>query len=305
MSDRNYDHPDDRAIEQAWRQVMATTSRQERGASEPHGQRSGEAADPALVREYTELLGLLPYELAAASPPAQLKEAVMVRAGEASESAAAVASDGAGTPLAPLDAARRDIVPFERPAAGRKTPAPSPAWRYAQAAVLAASLVGVGFLSATVQQQHKQIGQLTGQLQASARSQEDNRTLRNRLEMVTTVARKAYPLRTVSTGRFGASSGNGTAQKPEGIVYVCGMHQQWYLSLHGLEPPAAGGEYHLWFMTEEGKVDGGVLDVRPGAPAEMEAQSMPDGTRGFLVTLEMPDEPESLTILLGESAINL
>ncbi len=58
-------------------------------------------------------------------------------------------------------------------------------------------------------------------------------------------------------------------------------------------------------MTEDGKVDGGVLEVRPGAPSEMEAQSMPSGTHGFLVTLETPDAPEGLQILLGESPINL
>ncbi len=32
---------------------------------------------------------------------------------------------------------------------------------------------------------------------------------------------------------------------------------------------------------------------------------MPSGTHGFLVTLETPDEPEGLQILLGESPINL
>ena len=48
------------------------------------------------------------------------------------------------------------------------------------------------------------------------------------------------------------ASGNDSARRPEGIVYVCGAHQQWYLSLRGLDPPAEGGEYHLWFMTEDG-----------------------------------------------------
>ena len=53
-------------------------------------------------------------------------------------------------------------------------------------------------------------------------------------------------------------------------------------------------------MTDGGKVDGGTLDVRPDAPAEREAMSMPDGTHGFLVTLEKPQQadPESLTVRL-------
>ncbi len=180
-------------------------------------------------------------------------------------------------------------------------------------------------MSATVRQQSQQIALLNDQVQASTLDQSDvlrarseMSTLRHRLDMITSVARHAYPLRTVSTsGRPSQAHGNGPmhgkepmhgkkpGQEPEGIVYVCGMHQQWYLSLHGLEPPADGGEYHLWFMTEEGKVDGGVLEVHADTASEMESPTMPAGTRGFLVTLEKPNEPESLTILLGESPINL
>ncbi len=284
MSDKNHDSQEDLAIEQAWDQLMAT-------GSEPRLLR-GERANPEQVREYIELLGLLPYELAAEVPPAHVKEKVMARA----------ASAGRGEPA---DAS--PVVPFERHAVERNISAPRPFWRIAQAAVLAASLVGVGFLSATVRQQNQQIAQLKDQAQASTldptdilRTRDEIRTLRNRLDMVTTVARQAYPLHTVQ-----AASPAESAHKPQGVVYVCGAHQQWYLSLHGLEPPAAGGEYHLWFMTGEGKVDGGVLDVRSDAPAEMEAPTMPAGTHGFLVTLETPDEPEGLEILLGESAINL
>ncbi len=77
------------------------------------------------------------------------------------------------------------------------------------------------------------------------------------------------------------------------------------MTLRGLEPPAAGGEYHLWFMTEAGKVDGGRLEVRDDASSEMEALTMPSGTQGFLVTLEQQDEPEGLAILLGDTPINL
>ena len=297
MNDRNHDHLEDLAIEQAWNQVMATSD-------EPRLPAGGEAADPELVREYTELLGLLPYELAPEVPPPHLKEAILARtAGPATrqESVIGVPSDADASP----------VVPFERPAA-REALSRRPVWRFAQAAVLAAGLLGLGYLSATVRQQSQQIALLNSHLESSTlgqdevqRARREVRTLRNRLNMVTTVARQAYHLRTVSTGRPVAVPDKDPAPQPEGIVYVCGAHQQWYLSLRGLEPPAAGGEYHLWFMTEDGKVDGGVLDVRSDAPSEMEAQSMPTGTHGFLVTLETPDEPEGLQILLGESPINL
>ncbi len=279
MNDRNQDrNPEDRAIEQAWSQVMAT-------GGEPRG---GEEADSRLVREYTELLGLLPYELAADVPPSHLKEEIMARA-------AGGASEAAEAP---------SVVPFKRPATRREAPASRPAWRTARAALLAAGLVGFGFLSATVWNQNRQIARLNDQVAASATDQnetlrvrEEMRALRSRLDMVTTVARQAYPLRTVSQ--------TGLEKPPAGMVYVCGNHQQWYLSLRGLSPPADGGEYHLWFMTEEGKVDGGILRVRSDASSEMEAPTMPPGTHGFLVTLEKRDEPEGLQILLSESAINL
>ena len=300
MSDRNHDHLEDRAIEQAWNQVMAT-------GHEPRLLPGGEAADPGLVREYTELLGLLPYELAPEVPPPHLKEAILARAAGSSEASRQEPASGV-----PPEGGASPVVPFERPAA-RETPSRSPIWRFAQAAVLAAGILGLGYLSATVRQQSQQIVQLNSQLESSTlgqdevlRVRDEVRTLRSRLNMVTNVARQAYHLRTVSTGRPAAMKpGKDPAPQPEGIVYVCGAHQLWYLSLRGLEPAAAGGEYHLWFMTKDGKVDGGVLDVRPGAPSEMEAQSMPAGTHGFEVTLETPDEPEGLQILLAESPINL
>ncbi len=297
MSDRKHDSQEDLAIEQAWNQVMAT-------GNEPRLLRGGEGANSEQVREYTELLGLLPYELTPEVPSPHVKEAIMARVGAGV--AAATSTEGSGT-----ETSEASPLPFERPA-NHAPPAQKPIWRFAQAAVLAASLVGLGFMSATVWQQNRQIDQLSQQVVDSNQRQiellqarEETQKLQQRLNMVTQVARYAYPMRTVSTGASGELAGRDQAQKPEGIVYVCGMHQQWYLSLRGLEPPAEGNEYHLWFMTEEGKMDGGVLDVKPGDPSEMAAQSMPKGTQGFLVTLETPDEPEGLEILLGESPVNL
>ncbi len=296
MNDRNHDrNPEDRAIEQAWRQVMAA-------GSGPRllplgGPRDSGDVDSELVREYTEVLGLLPYGLAAEVPPAHLKEEIMARVAGVAAELDAGASEVVET--AP-------VVPFRRPAAARETPTFRSAWHSVQTAALAAGLVCLGFLSATVWKQNQQIARLSSQVPTSALYQNEAfradvvQTLRDRLDMVTTVARQAYPLRTVSR--------TDSQQQPAGIVYVCGRHQRWYLSLRGLTPPAEGaegGEYRLWFMTDDGKVDGGVLEVRSDTSSEMEAQTMPPGTRGFLVTLEKRDEPESLTVLLGESAINL
>ncbi len=293
MNDSDYDlDSENHAIEQAWSQVMAT-------GNEPRLLRGGEAADPALVRQYTELLGLLPYELAAEVPPTHLEQKIMARVG-GTYGTGADADAGASEAV---EAA--PVVPFERPAAARQAPVFHSVRRNARAAMLAAGLVGLGFLSATVWNQNRQIAQLKNQAIASVADQKETllvrdemRTLRSRLDMVTTVARQAYPLRMVSR-RAGAQ------QQPEGIVYVCGQHQRWYLSLRGLKPSAEGGEYRLWFMTEEGKVDGGILEVRSDSSSEMEAPTMPPGTHGFMVTLEQRNEPEGLRILLGENAVNL
>ncbi len=286
MSDRNYDPSEDRAIELAWNQVMAT-------GSEPRLLQGGGEADAALVREYTELLGLLPYELEAEAPSPPLKERILAQAAGAPAVGAPVAGENSAEPLT------THVVPLRRPAPSGRSP-----WAFARAAALAASLVGVGFLGAVVWQQSRQIEQLSGQLAAASGRQgeaalalEELRAVRSRLDMVTNVARHVYPLRTVSHVD--------APRQPEGIVYVCGAHQQWYLTLRGLEPPAAGGEYHLWFMTEAGKVDGGRLEVRDDASSEMEALTMPSSTQGFLVTLEQQDEPEGLAILLGDTPINL
>ena len=328
------------AIDQALRQALAT-------GYEPLVA-GGKGADAATVREYTELLGLLAYRLPAEAPASHLKPQVLARltsAPSAGVRSAGLASlsqreldevtlfgSGASADSADITLHRPDAEPSSAPPdsvditlhrpgtvtpeaaatmpAVEQLPTPVPArssWgSYAMAAVLAVSLVGLGYLGALVRQQSQQIDRLNAQLVASAtpedvtRMQHELATARSRLNMVTTVARKVYPMHRVAH--------NGSKSRPEGIVYVCGRHQQWYLSLHGLEPPDEGQEYHLWFMTEQGKIDGGALEVRDDTSSEMEALSMPDGTHGFLVTLEAtePTEgPESLTILLGERAINL
>ncbi len=281
MNDSKDLSAEDRAIEQAWDQVAS---------GEPRLARDGEA-DAERVREYTELLGLLPYGLEPEAPPPRVKDRIMAQV--------AAAAGGETS-----DAAASQVVPFTRPAA-RPAPAPRSFWRFAQAAVLAASLAGVVFLGATVREQSLQIARLSERVAAAGavdpdevvRIRQEVETYRSRLNMVTTVARYAYPMHTVSAV--------GSGQKPQGIVYVCGAHRQWYLSLRGLEPPPEGAEYRLWFMTDGDKIDGGVLDVRAGASIEMEDVRLPDGTHGFAVTLEKQDTPESLTILLGDDVVNL
>ncbi len=123
MSDRNYSDQEDRTIEQAGNQVMAT-------GHEPRLLHGGDETDPRLVREYAELLGLLPYQLAAEVPPPHLRAAVMARATETVDASSEESRHG-------------DVVPIGRPAPRREGSASRPVWRFAQAAVLAAGLVGL------------------------------------------------------------------------------------------------------------------------------------------------------------------
>jgi len=70
------------------------------------------------------------------------------------------------------------------------------------------------------------------------------------------------------------------------VVWVCGRHQRWYLNVHGLTPAPAGSVYTLWFMTDDGPINAGVIEVSGQRPGELAAPYMPDGTHSFQVTLE-------------------
>ena len=284
---------EDRAIEQAMSQAMAT-------GSEPRLVQGGDSTRAGLVREYTELFGLLPFELTPEAPSPQVKDRIMHRIRRGSDPAAE-AADGRSAAL--------EVVP--QAASAVSAPAARRPWgSFAMAAMFAVCLIGLGFASGLVWQQRQQIDLLNEQLAlvtSSPRSgevlqtQRELDTLRDRFEMITVIARQAYPMRRVSHNRPSQTTA-------DGIVYVCGQHQRWYLNLRGLEPPGADEEYRLWFMTDKGQVDGGVLEVGPGRSIEKDALTMPPGTKGFVVTRERigpRDEPESLTILLGEQAINL
>lgn len=157
------------------------------------------------------------------------------------------------------------------------------------AAALVVCLVGIAYL----------VGRSGVQLEAQ-RAEFD--VVQRRLHMVTSVARFAYRMQTVSTGTTPAA-----AEAPQGMVYVCGHHQQWILSLEHLPPPPPGREYHVRFHTADGEVDGGVLRVEEDARAEKEDVQLPPGTRGFSVTLQpaqgAPGDP--LLVLQSSSGVAL
>lgn len=179
----------------------------------------------------------------------------------------------------------------------------------ALAAMLGLCLIGLAYLAGRLSSQEASLAALGTSLRDAQRQVAEMRARDEQLarverhfRMITSVAQSAYPLRATADGR--GSSG----REPSGIVYVCGQHQQWYLSLKGLTPPAPGEHYVLWFITPDGAERGSLLEVSADGPAEAEATTMPDGTRGFAVTLESssePEEPAGHYVLLGDHAVSL
>lgn len=160
---------------------------------------------------------------------------------------------------------------------------------FLMAAALVVCLVGMGYL----------YGRLSAQ---ETRQSAELETLSRRMHMVTSVARYAYRMQSVSNPPAEVSQGG----KPQGIVYVCGAHQQWILSLEHLAPPPPGHEYHVYFESAEGEVDGGPLRVGADARADMEDVKLPPGTRGFSVTLEpigVPGDP--LLVMQSQDGVEL
>ena len=248
----------------------------ERLAPDPEAARE----EAALAREYTELVGLLPYELEPAVPPATGWEQIRSRLVTATPSVV------------------RFPQPREGPAAQRQ-PARRSWGTMAMAAALAVCLVGVGYLLARTELQQSTIDLLTADLDAAEARENLMAHDVDQFEMITRVARHIYPMRPVATAARRPMTGN---------VYVCGQHQQWYLNVQGLGQPPADHEYLLWFITDQGTVLGGTMTLH-GREAELSASSMPVGTRGFAVTLERRDaphdEPQGDFLLLGDEAVSL
>lgn len=248
--------------------------------------------DAGRTREYVELLGLLPYALAAETPAPGLRQRILTRVAAEAEPSAL---DDVPEPVA------RQLA---RTSPAVYAPAARPGWgTWATATAFAVVLLAAGFWGGVARERSVQIDRLNAAFTAAYQDRDVHAELvstKRRLDMITQVAQQAYPMRTVDS--------NGAARAPEGTVWVCGMHQQWYLNLRGLEPPAEDEAYYLWFLTDDGAVNGGRIDVVADAPVELEAPTMPDGTYGFGVTLERGAEPPAAPgemIVLGEKPISL
>ncbi len=331
---------DDRAVLTALARVMAS------GTGTPVPRAASDAGE-SLVREYLETLGLLPYGLEPEAPGPAVKERILAQigdqptaesphrsfdevtfAGTAADPVDVTLQRPAGPPAPTLAASSPTAGPRElgtsepewpepvaANAAGtlpfpqqRQPPTAAPErrsrWVGALAAALVLCIAGLAYLTGKVNEQSRTIARLGDELHRIPVADftslhADYKALEHRFDMVTTVARKAYHLQGVE--RVG--------DRPvDGVVYVCGNHQRWYLNVQGLDAPPAGQEYRLWFLTGDGMLSGGVVRIEDGAQAELEAATMPDGTHGFAITLEEAGNdrsPDGIMVLLGEESVSL
>jgi hypothetical protein len=298
--------------------ILAAVEALERGSEASPGARADEAAE-TLARLYTEVLGLIPYELAPVEPTPGVKARLMAAIQQPEPTIAREPVP----PTNPEPIRLTSVPPVQPPRSGNSpTPAPfrslpeyrprptsltppprrvvRPArWPLALAASLALLFAGLaGVLYLQLSQQRETIDALGQQLDlergraASAvkqarRSEADDLSLREKFALITSPAVEASPMR--------PPAANPLQPGARGVLFVASDHQHWYLCLHGMEPAPAGKTYKLWFVAKEGTVSGGVFTARPGEPVELSSKEMPAGTKAVKVTLEAdPQTPKPL-----------
>lgn len=274
--------------------ILAVLEAPDGGVGTPP-ERPDETAE-TLARLYTEVLGLLPYELAAPPPRPALKQRVM----------AAITGDGEetqeirdSTPAAPVP------LPSRQPLPAAEAPSPPPAvapvlpfrpsrrWPLALAACLALIFAGLsGVLGYLVSEQRGKIDSLQAQLDAGQAAESQLRQMQNemrqaRAEMQTmrqTVSLVTGPQ--VKVAVLKPMETQPVQPQARGNLFVASDNQHWYLSLRGLASAAPDQRYHLWWITSTVPVSGGIFTVQPGQTVQLSSPTMPGDTRGAMVTME-------------------
>lgn len=248
-------------------------------------------------RAHAEALALLAYAEPEAVPAPSTRDAIL-RA--VSDTPVADRPAPVATLPQPEPTTTAEVIPL----ASRRPASTGLTW--ALAAMLVASLAGLAFFAGQVGAHRQTIEDLQAR-QAFAPDlagrltglEKELELTRQRLDLASSIARQVYPMRTASDDQRG----------PRGVMFVCGQHQRWLLSVKGLEPAEAGFEYHLWFDTDEGPIDGGVVQVGINQLAERHAMSMPLKTNGFYLTRERADigatAPSEERVLVSDRAIDI
>lgn len=290
--------------------ILAAVEALERGTDgpgAPGGEPRGDEEAQTLARLYTEVLGLIPYELDAVAPSPGARERLLSAiAGDETQPAPAV-PEPPRAPVPPPAGPSRPSPPA--PAARAPRPPAGPAgrtgvavrrpsrWPATLAASLAFLLLGLsGWLYFQLQQDRETIARLnqeltqertqgTGAFAQVRRLESYSLNLKEKLALVSSPAVEISSLRPMGKPPLQPAA--------KGVLFVAPNHRHWYLSVQGLQPAEGGKTYKLWFMADQGPVDAGSFAVLPGAPIEMSSKQMPAGTRAAVVTLET--DPRSTT----------
>ncbi len=305
----------ERCHEQAIERALLTLEPE--GAPVPNVPPGDEAVVAALAREYTEVAAMITYGLAPEHPAPEIRDRLM----------ATIAGDAPAT----RDRARRVVrddshrFPPASTLASPSEPRRASPWTLALAAMLGLCLVGLAFIagqqsgprsagsrsagprSAPVVATDTASSDIETIMQAQAAMTERLNQVERNLFMVTNIARAMYPIRQADNARLAANRAGVRTSDHQGAVdgkiFVCGQHQQWYLNVRGLTPPPADRAYQLWFVTEDGPVPAGILNVDTRQPTELAAAAMPPNTTGFAISMEPVTGPRDGQIALAEAIL--
>ena len=245
---------------------------------------ANDEVESGLLREYVEVLGLLPRALAEVRPRAEVKERIL----EAIGSGAATVRRPSGSPAT-------------TPRAGWSK------WLLPLAASIALATMAVtGWLVTQVQDQRVRIAELSEELGNTrsltaelAMSQGMLAEVRSRLAMVTAQGAEFCALRPPA---------GSPATSARGVVVMQAAQDDWFLRIEGLEPCPRGRKYAVWFATDDGAVAGPIFAVKAGAAIELTVSGRPDKINAIMITLESdpaPSAPSMEPLLFGDERMRL
>ena len=288
------------------------------------GAESHEAAE-TLARLYTEVLGLIPFELEPVAPsagsrqrllsaitgieaPAVAPQPVASEVPALAESApvpeqlAPTVAFPAFTPPPPQAISEQPATPPVReeapePFAAVRRPPPRPvplaarrsyAWPLALAAGLFLALGLSGWLYLQQMDQQATIARLRSEVREAKLKETQAAQEAERFRSEFTTLRTTMTLVTAPAALVGPLRPVGRLQPDaRGALFVAADHQHWHLSIEGLKPAVQGKVYQLWFIADQGPpVNGGTFVATANERVELTSEAMPPNAKSAMITLE-------------------
>jgi len=252
-------------------------------------------SDQGLRRAYSELLGLLPYELEPMAPAPEVREAILRAAG------------GGRATVSSMERVEA-LRPPKSPAGRASGEARQQRWILPLAAGLAVALLGLSaWQFRLIQDQQQTIDRISAQLSGFGEAIPAAGSLRSEVAALeSNLALVASPGVEVCT--LWPSGEPALSPAARGVLYVAADHQRWYLSIEGLAPCPADHAYQVWFHAPGGPVSAGTLRTDGRTRLEMSSHSMPEGTKGVSITLE-PEagspRPAGPRVLFGDEVMRI